>query len=75
MSQKDGGGTLIGGRLDKLVVEGKLKLSDWDPDFFSRGMFRLTLLLRIRHLGHKLFEMVGTAWILDLLNISDHFAF
>ena len=26
-------------------------------------------------LSHKLFEMVGTAWILDLLNISDHFAF
>ena len=36
---------MIGGRQDKLVVEGKLKLSDWDPDFFSRGMFRLTLLL------------------------------
>ena len=25
-------------------------------------------------LSHKLFEMVGSAWILDLLNISDHFA-
>ena len=31
--------------------------------------------LRPRHFVHKLFEMVGTAWILDLLNISDHFAF
>ena len=26
-------------------------------------------------LSHKLFEMVGRAWILDLHNISDHFAF
>ena len=30
---------------------------------------------RPRHFSHKLFEMVETAWILDLLNISDHFAF
>ena len=27
------------------------------------------------HFRHKLFEMVGRAWILDLLNISNHFAF
>ena len=33
------------------------------------------LISRVRHFGHKLFEMVGSAWILDLLNISDHFAF
>ena len=45
MSQKDGAGTLTGGRLDKLVAEGKLKLSSWDADFFSMGMLRLTLLL------------------------------
>ena len=34
-----------------------------------------TVYNRVRHFGHKLFEMVGSAWILDLLNISDHFAF
>ena len=34
-----------------------------------------TFCVRVRHLGRKLFEKDGTAWILDLLNISDHFAF
>ena len=34
----------------------------------------VTLVSRLRH-WHKLCEMVGTAWILDLLDISDHFAF
>ena len=40
----------------------------------SRRLTDVTLVSRPRH-WHKLFEMVGTAWILDLLNISDHFAF
>ena len=35
----------------------------------------VAMFIRVCHFRHKLFEMVGTAWILDLLNISDHFAF
>ena len=31
--------------------------------------------IRPRQFRHKLFEMVATAWILDLLNILDNFAF
>ena len=31
--------------------------------------------IRVSHFRHKLFEMVGRAWIIDLHNISEHFAF
>ena len=35
----------------------------------------MLLFIRVWHSGHKLFEMVGRAWIIDLHNISEHFAF
>ena len=47
VSQKEGGGKQKpGGRLSKLMAEGKLELSNSSTTgFFSRGMLRLTLLL------------------------------
>ena len=59
MSQKDGGGTVIRGSWVKLVAEEKLKLSNWDTDFFSRGMLRLTLLLLPTGLGGGVEVAIG----------------